>query len=285
VSADEYLKTFDVKLPEDFENQHAVFRHQLEDGTEVLVPALAFMRGFFKPHKLLLPVVFTPSNVDLLGFVDYSACTPVFIQDFEPEKYIARADIAGRYLPLRWLHSSLSAHRCAHSVHRHSCQGSLDLDLPAGLFRLVLRGIRVGSTLFVNKVTVVSVTVPTVDSIADTKSLFTLHLKADAARTVAACSVGIYVPSGLDGTVNLTDSEWMKVEPLLQGKRIGKCVHSQRDLLDGILRKLATGCTWKEVTNRKVELTTLTSKFRIWKLDGRLATVLAALEVSRTTPR
>ncbi len=286
VAEDEYLQAFGIKLPQEVLNRHAVYSAQLADGTRILVPALALMRGFFRPNRLLMPRVFTPGNVDLMGFVDYSNDPPTVILDGETEKGLDKRDIASRYEPVRWMLSSTSAHRCAHSVYLHSLGGRLDLSLPQGRLRLVLHGRQVESTLFVTKVTVTSVTVPVEDSVTQSDHTYVFHRMAAEERTVTALAALPPVPVLQDGRVELTDSEWERIKPLLDSKRRNQTTHCRRDLLDTMLFKLSSGRSWKVVTrSSSFEETTLTTTFRRWQLDGRLHRVLSELMLLRGTTR
>ena len=284
VAEDEYLQAFGIELPPGLSNRHAVFRGQQADGTRILVPALALMRGFFRPHGVLMPLAFTPGNVDLMGFVDYSNDPPTVVLDGETEKRIDKRDIASRYEPVRWMLSSTSAHQCAHSVYLHSIGGRLDLRLPQGQFRLVLHGRQVESTLFVTKVTVTSVTVPVDDCVAKAEHTYVFHRMAAEERTVTALAALPPVPVLQDGRVELTDSEWERIKPLLDSKTRSRSVHSGRDLLNHMLFKLSSGRSWKAVTrSSSFEETTLTTTFRRWQLDGRLFIVMSELMLLRGT--
>ena len=156
---DEYLQAFGIELPPGLSNRHTIYSAQQGDGTRILVPALVLIRGLFRPHALLMPLVFTPGNVDLMGFVDYSNDPPTVVLDGAEQMTLNKRDAASRYEPVRWMLSSTSAHQCAHSIYLHSLGGRLDLRLPQGQLRLVLHGRKVGAILFVTKVTVTWVTV------------------------------------------------------------------------------------------------------------------------------
>lgn len=281
---DEYLQAFGIELPSGLSNRHTVFRGQLADGTSILVPALALMRGFFRPHGVLMPLVFTPGNIDLMGFVDYSNDPPKIVLDGTEQRDLKKHDTASRYEPLRWMLSSTSAHQCAHSVYLHSLGGRLDLRLPRGQFRLVLHGRQVASNLFVTKVTVTWATVPVEDSVIQEEHTYVFHRMAAEERTVTALAALPPVPVLQDGRVELTESEWERIKPLLDSKRRNQTTHCRRDLLNTMLFKLSSGRSWKVITRSSCfSETTLTTNFRRWQLDGRLSRILSELMLLRGT--
>lgn len=277
-----YLEAFGFAVPDGMEHQHSVYCHQLDDGTTLHVPALAFIRALYKPHRLLLPVIFSPANIDIFGFVDYSSAPPVVILDKGREKYLDHRQIEDRYEPLRWLHSSRSARACSQSVFTNSLNGCVDLALPLGQFRLVMHGRLVGSELFVTKVAMITASVEATDSVTGSEEAFLFHRMAGPERAVPTLSALPPVPTRLDGLVTLTDAEWVDVEELLNSQRRRQRKHSWRELLDVILQKLSGGSSWKSVARSSgFSETILTTTFRRWQLDGRLAKVLNRLELAR----
>jgi Putative transposase of IS4/5 family (DUF4096) len=281
-SADEYLRVFGVAVSAGLENRHTVFRSRMADGTTVLVPALALMRGLLRPHRTLLPLAFTPSNVDTLGFVDYSRHPPTVVLDAEPESsvHIFAADV--RFEPLRWFHASRSARQCAQSVYEHALNGQLGLHLPRGVFQLVLHGLKIGSTLFVTKLNVTSVTVCPEDNIASVEQTFLFHGMAAPERKVSSVPDFPVVPVRPGRHVALTNEEWVAVEPLFESSGTVRQRHCRRGLLDAILLKLSSAHPWKVVQQASgFDKTTLTTTFRRWQLDGRLSRVLTELEYLR----
>ena len=181
-STDRYLKNFDIELPAAVTNRHAVFCFSLEDGTRVHVPALVLIRGLFKPSNWMPPAVFTPGNVDTLGFVDYSCDPPKVVLDLDQNT--SQRDAGSCAQLLSWIHTSHSARRSAQSVYQYSLDGSIDLALPLGEFRLVLHGTSVGSNIFVTKMCPISTTVRCEDSVAQTERSFFFQQMAAASRKV-----------------------------------------------------------------------------------------------------
>lgn len=278
-SSEQYLKAFGFSPTDQLSTGHPVYCHALDDGTTVHVPALALIRALFKPHRLVLPVVFSPGNIDVLGFVDYASAPPVVVVGPGREKYLDHREVEDRYEPLRWLHSSRSARDCCQRVFMNALSGRVDLALPLGKFRLVMHGRRVGSELFVTKITMISVSVAAADSVTGTGQTFVFHRMAGQERKVAALSTLSSIPPRADGMVTLSGSEWLDIEPLLNGNKRREKAHSRRALLDVMLKKLSSGRSWKAMSRDSgfVE-TNLTTTFRRWQRDGRLGGVLERLK-------
>lgn len=278
-SPDKYLQAFGFSAANQLSAGHPVYCHVLDDGTTLHVPALALIRALFKPHRLVLPVVFSPGNIDVLGFVDYASTPPVVVLDKEREKYLDRREVEGRYEPLRWLHSSRSARDCSQRIFLNALSGCVDLALPLGQFRLVMHGRRVESELFVTKVTIISVSVEATDSVTGTIQSYVFHRMAAAERKVPALSTLPPIPSRADGMVTLSCTEWVYIEPLLNGNNRREKAHSRRALLDVILQKLSSGRSWKAMSRDSGFIeTNLTTTFRRWQRDGRLGSVLDRLK-------
>ncbi|QDL56451.1 transposase [Rhodoferax aquaticus] len=278
-SSEQYLKAFGFSPTDQLTAGHPVYCHALDDGTTVHVPALALIRALFKPHRLVLPVVFSPGNIDVLGFVNYASTPPVIVLSREREKYLDRREVESRYEPLRWLHSSRSARDCCQSVFMNALSGRLDLALPLGQFRLVMHGRRVGHDLFVTKVTMIAASVEAEDSVTGAGLAYVFHRKFNARHKVTTLSPFPSIPSRAVGTVTLSCTEWVDIEPLLNGNSRKERAHSRRALLDVILHKLSSGSSWKAMSQASgFSQTNLSTTFRRWQRDGRLDQVLERLK-------
>ncbi len=78
---------------------------------------------------------------------------------------------------------------------------------------------------------------------------------------------------------DLTDAEWLVVEPLLPRRRPRgqPRVHSYRDLLDGILYVLGEGARWRALPHDLPPWPTVYAYFRDWQDDGTWKRVHDAL--------
>ena len=80
---------------------------------------------------------------------------------------------------------------------------------------------------------------------------------------------------------DLTDSEWELVEPLIPpGKRGGgKRTVVMREVVNGLMYILATGCQWRAIPKDLPPKSTIYDYFDLWTYDGTLEDIHHALYV------
>jgi transposase len=80
---------------------------------------------------------------------------------------------------------------------------------------------------------------------------------------------------------DLTDGEWALVEPLIPpGKRGGgKRTVVMREVMNGIMYILSTGCQWRAIPKDLPPRSTLYDYFDLWSWDGTLQRIHHALYV------
>lgn len=83
---------------------------------------------------------------------------------------------------------------------------------------------------------------------------------------------GKYNRDGLRYPSDLTDAEWVLVEPLIPpAKRGGRRREVDvREVVNGLLYVLSTGCQWRAVPKDLPPKSTLFSYFDLWNWDGTL---------------
>jgi transposase len=81
---------------------------------------------------------------------------------------------------------------------------------------------------------------------------------------------------------DLTDAEWMLVEPLIPpGKRGGgKRRVNMREVMNGIMYILSTGCQWRAIPKDLPPRSTLFDYLDLWSWDGTLDCIHHALYVA-----
>jgi transposase len=84
----------------------------------------------------------------------------------------------------------------------------------------------------------------------------------------------------VDGTGDLTDEQWARLEPLLPtGVKPGRPpVWSKRQLIDGIRWRTRIGAPWRDVPGCYGAWQTVYGLFRRWQRDGTWARMLTALQ-------
>ncbi|WP_439710651.1 IS5 family transposase [Brucella anthropi] len=92
---------------------------------------------------------------------------------------------------------------------------------------------------------------------------------------------GKYKRDGLRYPSDLTDAEWGLVEPLIPpAKRGGRRREVDvREVVNGLLYVLSTGCQWRAVPKDLPPRSTLFSYFDLWNWDGTLARIHEELYV------
>lgn len=283
VPADDYLKAYGIVFGPGLKNRHQVYTARI-GNLRVVVPALALIRSFFKPTRQLLPRMFSPCNIDEVSFVDYTLSPPnVVIDDDACNQRVGLIQRGSRQeASIKWAQTSKSARTAAQSVHLHALDGALAVTLPQGTGRFIFHGIEKGDTLYVNKIAMVSIVVSAEDSITGKEEQFIFHSMADASRRKTASAGNLAVPMNSTGTPEVTDAEWVAIEPMLASRTSCRHIHSQRLLLDGVLMKLAHKLPWKKVTFKVGKLANHVSAFRAWTTSNRLQPVLNYLLSART---
>ncbi len=71
---------------------------------------------------------------------------------------------------------------------------------------------------------------------------------------------------------DLTDEEWVLIEPLIPpAKRGGNKRHvNMRDVVDGLMYILSTGCQWRAIPKDLAKRSTIYEYFGLWQYDGTL---------------
>jgi transposase len=92
---------------------------------------------------------------------------------------------------------------------------------------------------------------------------------------------GKYKRDGLRYPSDLTDAEWELVEPLIPpAKRGGRRREVDvREVVNGLLYVLSTGCQWRAVPKDLPPKSTLFSYFDLWNWDGTLGRIHEELYV------
>lgn len=92
---------------------------------------------------------------------------------------------------------------------------------------------------------------------------------------------GKYNRDGLRYPSDLTDAEWVLVEPLIPPAKRGgrKREVDVREVVNGLLYVLSTGCQWRAVPKDLPPKSTLFSYFDLWNWDGTLGLIHQELYV------
>jgi transposase len=75
----------------------------------------------------------------------------------------------------------------------------------------------------------------------------------------------------------LTEVEWARLQPLVPPRKAGKQRRDDRQVIDGILWKLATGAPWRDLPERYGPWPTVYTRFRRWTGAGVWDRIFAAV--------
>ncbi len=84
------------------------------------------------------------------------------------------------------------------------------------------------------------------------------------------------------GRTDLTESQWRTLAPHLPGNpRRGHAYTDHRRVINGILWRLKTGATWRDIPERYGPWQTCFDRFVRWSRDGTWQRILTALQVKQ----
>jgi hypothetical protein len=282
VSADEYLAQFGVSPSDTDPFRHQVFELTM-DGRRCLVPALALMRGLFRPGRYLLATMFKPQALDQVAHLDYASGNPTIAMHVGWATAYTSTKYCDWHPLLEWLCFYKSARRMVGSIHEGALRGEISVTLPLGITHITLRGAEHGDTLFVTETDITAVRPLESPDVSDAPALdlVTLRRPPNPLRgTVGTCTKD--VPLHPDGTCKTTDAEWASIASVLEVRRKGHPTRlCQRALLDGILRKFATDIGWKRADYEVGNWHNAHAAYRDWVLSGTFDEILAILRRMR----
>jgi hypothetical protein len=84
------------------------------------------------------------------------------------------------------------------------------------------------------------------------------------------------------GLPGLTEARWKQLQPLLPPQKppTGRPAEDHRQIVEGILWKIQTGSSWREMLEHFGPWSTLASRYRIWRKEGRWTRMLQVLQAS-----
>lgn len=289
VKAEEYLAAFGFQVPDETHQNHQFF--ETETGNRrYVIPVLALMRALFRPARHLLPTMFMPQALDQVCRLNSSSGNLSLVIDAKWATEGAAPRHSDWSSLLGWMLSHPTANAMAGSVHHQAIKGRLAMTLPNAHARLVLRGLEVGRNVFVTdaSVTTISPADEPLFRLPGMKEFIVLHDRVlQQGGAVAELSGKYNVPLNEDGSSDLSDYEWSKIEQLISNgqKKYRPFQLSQRDILDGILNKLATRTPWKKVNYKVGNWQNASAAFQSWASRGTLEAIFEVLNNARVAER
>jgi hypothetical protein len=232
-------------------DQHQAFEAEV-DGQAVVLPALLLMRELFAPAKFFLPAVFQAQALDSLTWLAPTEAGFRMVIDANWYRTAVLTNNLRDCAPVfAWLRSCRTAEAMVSSIHRNSLRGAVALDPPEATVDAKLAGVLLGRRLLVTELRLMNLAADETPSlVVEGFSPIVLF----AARALSGRRLGEKVaprtdiPAHPDGTYEISDNEWEELGPTLASKFPGRVVLDQRRILDGVLRKLATGLPWRSMT-------------------------------------
>jgi hypothetical protein len=273
----EYVQAFGIDLPPAEKSQHQIFEFDWCD-TKFVVPALVLMRALFRPERHLLPTLFGIQGLDHSVFLDYATNPPEPIIHAHWGKNRFRCATAGIKAGLTWLTCFPSAGQMTDSIHQHALSGTIGLNLPSAKISGAVYGKKIDKTYFVSTMNVSAVT-PTEAPYA---------FASEHPRQVQLMPSGkvfvspVKVPSKPEGSIELDDTEWVAIQPiLLEGLQLNRLKLDQRFLFDNILQKIHTNTGWKKIECKVGKWSNTQRAYEIWRKNGALVKAVNLLTTMR----
>lgn len=246
-SAEEYLSAFGIDTASCDASRHVVYTFCF--GSRALyIPALALMRGLFRPSRDLLPELFKPQALERLCVPSKLATDSVeIVANWSTRESQGRLDPTAL---LSWLYFNPSARKLADSVHRHAMHGRLALELPDVRVHMSVQGKTIGDKLFVTRCNVNRIEQEVLDATSGEQRVKTVRLSCTTKeRSIARALTQLPRPrTHHNGATSLTDEEWPSVLDVLQlTPRELRVRADLRLILDLILTKLHTQARWVDI--------------------------------------
>lgn len=253
-------------------------------GRKWLVPALALLRGIFKPNRLILPAMFRPQALHHLCVPNVSGEGLVTVT--APWSASSRDRRTDPRPLLTWLACDERGQRTAGSVHEHAMRGQLGLVLPQVLGDVSVQGIAVGRSVFVTSFNVNCIYQDGLDDTIGPTSGRRVPLSCTRdPRSMRGIAYAQAAALRFDGAVKLSDAEWAAIEPMVRPvRRASRAVVDLRAIVNGVLARLA-GAKWASLGESGIPSVHYLYYFRKWARTGLMQTLLDVLAELRTGSR
>lgn len=273
----EYAEAFGQKLSS--EPRHSVWSLQL-GRSRLVIPALALLRAFVRPNRVLLPQMFKAQSLDDICFLADKGSSS-YVQAHGNLGDIRNTRESTVMGPLSWFFCFPSARRAWASVYQAAKEGHLHFELPNVRATLASRHHRVGLNCYVTTMSLVQF-----EALDDPADFATGHPRFFMASAHTRALKRSATEEG-DHSIGreLSDEEWHALGPILVRTDHGRRYETSRNrvLLNCILQKLSTDISWRDLADLHGCLpTTIASALARWRADGRLDLVMEKLTKLRT---
>lgn len=221
IDCTEYLEVFGLQGAAGEPGGHAVYELQIK-RSRLVIPALALIRGLFRPNNVLLDDGFRPQMLERVSYFDPANGRVIVTAQWAKKVGIRASDPSAL---LAWLWRDAAAKRLAGSVHRHAMSGAIDMDPTGAKVNLSVGGKRLGRTFYATRCTVTRAYLPSHSGDADGNEEVIDFFGPVPQR----CGSESNLNSALDvvlerrgGGLEVTDTEWEALLPILRPDTRGK---------------------------------------------------------------
>lgn len=261
---------------------HTVFRFE-HDGTPYLVPACIFIAALVRPIQRIYPYLFKPQGLESFSTPLLTAESPTVDLVLSPVRLIGSHSQTpkGLLATYSWLHSFPSAYAMWSSIYLAALQDRLDVDLPRAVLTMTLRSVKNGRHRLVTEMRVIKLSAQEAPYpfAADHTTDILMHegLELDWQRGHRPESS---IPCGQKHSWELSDEEWLAIQPLL-GDRIQK-KFELRGIIDLILVKFGTGHPWRKLDFGALNFPVVQATYQRMTKNGQWPDIAATLTTLRT---
>lgn len=237
----EYLEVFGLQGTAGEQGGHAIYELQTKKCRWV-IPALALIRGLFRPNNVLLDDVFRPQVLERVSYFDPVNGRVIVTAPWAKMVGIRASDPSAL---LAWLWRDAAAKRMAGSVHRSAMSGAIGVDATGVKVNLSVGGKRLGRTFYATRCTVTKAYLPSHSGDADGNEEVIDFFGPVPQRCGWESNLNNALNVVLErrgGGLEVTDAEWEALLPILRADTRGKQPRVDiRQVLNLLLQELVQG--------------------------------------------
>lgn len=247
----------------------------VHQGTRYIIPALAFLRAFFRPHNLLFPRIFEPQSLDdVCSYSEFAGETGIRLSARFSANQRQRFNSA--MWAISWFYCFPSARRAWASVFQAANQGCIHFELPLATATFKLTGKNVNGSIFVSDLFL--------QGIECHERPFNFANRHPTSITRSSGNYGLLKTASEVRYHKMTEAEWIHISAVLDSfdwkTRPGSY---DRSVTNAILFRLTSKVAWSTAAQmHDVSVFQAVGAFRRWQTDGRLDRVIERLCELRT---
>lgn len=275
----EYLAA--LGFPSETKNGQTVYQFEIE-GKIYQVPAVVFMKAFFRPLGGLVPHLFRPQSLENIIFADGAEkLIRFFCKPHTQLAFNQHRSSTGIQDALSWLYCFPSARRLWDSVIDYARAGLLSFQLPKGFVNLVLQAFDYNGKWFITSIKIINLSTTEVPfefaSSHDRQFKFHhAHIRHTSEQLKEKQLTNLLCRNG---QWSLSDEEWSTIEPIVRSQRSTK--NNLREFLNYMLVKFGQLIAWRNLDVKGTTTSAVVSVYRKLKRDGRWDRMLEVLQELR----